>query len=65
MRFCLLANFVGAPSVAFPVGSVEGLPAAMMLTGRWWEEALLLRLANAGSVLRRPARFYDAAPGKA
>ena len=64
MRFNLLANFLGLPSTTFPVGAADGLPVAMMLTGRWWEEALLLRLANAGSVFTRPARFYDAAPGQ-
>ena len=56
LRFSLLGNMVGAPSIVFPVAQVApgspdaGLPIAMMLTGRWWEEHTLLRLAHAAEV---------------
>ena len=52
---------VGAPSIVFPVGQTSpggdggaagGLPIAMMLTGRWWTEHTLLRLAHAAETLR-------------
>jgi aspartyl-tRNA(Asn)/glutamyl-tRNA(Gln) amidotransferase subunit A len=41
-------NIAGLPSISVPCGfSSEGLPMGMMLTGRWWEEALVLRAAHA------------------
>ena len=63
LRFSLLGNFLGPPSIVFPVGQAApqggpggpeggGLPIAMMLTGRWWREHTLLRLAHAAETLR-------------
>jgi aspartyl-tRNA(Asn)/glutamyl-tRNA(Gln) amidotransferase subunit A len=41
-------NIAGLPSISVPCGlSAEGLPIGMMLTGRPWEEALVLRAAHA------------------
>jgi aspartyl-tRNA(Asn)/glutamyl-tRNA(Gln) amidotransferase subunit A len=41
-------NVAGTPSMSVPCGfSSEGLPIGLMLTGRWWEEALVLRAAHA------------------
>lgn len=67
MRFSGLANFVGTPSISFPIGQTsitsdsentrgvgEGLPIGMQLTGRWWEEHTLLRLAHASEHLTTP-----------
>jgi len=44
--FTPLANFTGRPSMSVPlVWSSDGLPIGSMFTGRYGEEALLLRLA--------------------
>jgi aspartyl-tRNA(Asn)/glutamyl-tRNA(Gln) amidotransferase subunit A len=41
-------NLAGLPSMSVPCGfSSEGLPIGLMLTGRPWEEALVLRAAHA------------------
>ena len=41
-------NISGMPSISVPCGfTFEGLPIGMMLTGRWWEEALVLQAAHA------------------
>ncbi len=37
----------GHPSLSVPCGSVDGLPVGLMLTGRHFEEASLLRAAHA------------------
>ena len=54
MCFSQHGNLCGTPSIVFPVGQTEdgGLPIAMMLTGRWWREHTLLRLAHAAETLR-------------
>lgn len=45
--FCQLANLTGQPSMSVPLGmSKTGLPIGTMFTGRYGEEALLLRLAG-------------------
>jgi Asp-tRNA(Asn)/Glu-tRNA(Gln) amidotransferase A subunit family amidase len=57
MRYVRPANFLGLPSISVPAGYDEkGLPIGFMLTGRAWEEALLLRIArNAESMIERRA----------
>lgn len=42
------ANLVGTPGISIPSGvSSEGLPVGLQLVGKFWSEAMLLRLANA------------------
>ncbi|QSQ24785.1 amidase [Pyxidicoccus parkwayensis] len=53
MRFVRLANLTGFPSLSLPAGfDREGLPVGVQLTGRPYEEHLLLRL---GRVVERAA----------
>ena len=45
--FCQLANQTGQPAMSLPLGtSRDGLPIGVMVTGRYGDEALLLRLAG-------------------
>jgi Asp-tRNA(Asn)/Glu-tRNA(Gln) amidotransferase A subunit family amidase len=47
-RYATLANITGLPALTFPGGlSDEGLPVGIQLIGRAFEEASLLRVANA------------------
>ena len=47
MRFCPLANLLGLPAISFPSGYTEdGLPTALQLIGRPWEEHRLLAAAH-------------------
>ena len=47
-RFTRLANLTGRPSVAIPCGfTAAGLPASLQITGRTWDEATVLRIAQA------------------
>jgi aspartyl-tRNA(Asn)/glutamyl-tRNA(Gln) amidotransferase subunit A len=49
-----LANLTGHPALSIPCGfTAAGLPVGLQLTGRWFDEATLLRLAQA----------YEAATG--
>jgi Asp-tRNA(Asn)/Glu-tRNA(Gln) amidotransferase A subunit family amidase len=49
MRFCPLANLLGLPAISFPSGYTEdGLPTALQLIGRPWEEHRLLAAAHIG-----------------
>lgn len=46
--FTLPANLAGVPGLAFPVGfDAKGLPTGMQLMGRYFDEALLFRMAHA------------------
>lgn len=48
IRFTNAFNFLGVPALSLPCGfSSEGLPIALQLVGRWWEEATVLRAAHA------------------
>ena len=48
MRYATPANLTGHPAISFPVGyDSAGLPIGLQAIGRYWEEHLLLRLANA------------------
>ena len=63
MRYAFTANLVGLPAISFPAGYDKlGLPIGMQAMGRWWDEALLLRIAfNAEKVVerRRPIKYFD------
>ena len=63
IRFVNPQNFTGHPAISIPVGyDSRGLPIGMQITGRAWQEDLLLRLAYAvgESVERRkPQVWYD------
>ena len=46
--FTVRANLAGLPGVSVPCGfSIEGLPIGFQLTGRMFDEATLLRVADA------------------
>jgi aspartyl-tRNA(Asn)/glutamyl-tRNA(Gln) amidotransferase subunit A len=66
--FTVSANLAGLPAVSVPCGfSPEGLPFGLQLTGRAFDEAMVLRVADAyerhgGGERRRPALGADAAP---
>lgn len=48
MRFAVPANMVGLPAISLPVGySRAGLPIAVQLMGRPWEEGVLFTVARA------------------
>ena len=63
MRYTFPANLTGHPAISFPVGYTQaGLPVGMQAIGGYWQEHLLLRLANAarqGTQLRSPAVHYQ------
>ena len=40
-------NLTGHPSISVPCQAVSGLPVGLMLTGRWMDDATVLRAANA------------------
>jgi Asp-tRNA(Asn)/Glu-tRNA(Gln) amidotransferase A subunit family amidase len=42
-----MTNLTGHPAVVLPAGFVEQLPVGLMLTGKLWDEATLLRAAAA------------------
>ena len=42
-----MTNLTGHPALVLPAAFVEGLPAALMLTGKQWDEATLLLAAAA------------------
>ncbi|CAG8518345.1 3874_t:CDS:10 [Ambispora leptoticha] len=47
IRFVQLANFTGIPGINVPAGYDEkGLPIGLQFMARWYNEALLLRVAN-------------------
>ncbi|MFN2599512.1 MAG: Asp-tRNA(Asn)/Glu-tRNA(Gln) amidotransferase subunit GatA [Pyrinomonadaceae bacterium] len=55
--YTVTANLAGIPGVSVPVGlSREGLPVGMQLLARHWDEATMLRLADA---YERAAPFTD------
>jgi aspartyl-tRNA(Asn)/glutamyl-tRNA(Gln) amidotransferase subunit A len=48
VRFTSLANITGGPSASVPCGfTPDGLPVGLQLTGRWGEDAKLLRVSAA------------------
>ncbi len=42
-----LTNLTGHPAAVVPAGFVDGLPIALMVTGRLWDEATVCRVAEA------------------
>ena len=42
-----LTNLTGHPAAVVPAGFVDGLPIALMVTGRLWDEATVCRVAQA------------------
>jgi aspartyl-tRNA(Asn)/glutamyl-tRNA(Gln) amidotransferase subunit A len=49
------ANLTGLPAISVPCGLSEGLPVGLQLTGRAWEESMLLRSAAAYERVRGKA----------
>ena len=59
-RFTRPVNYLGLPSLAIPSGFTRsGLPVAMQLIGRSFDEAMLLRI---GAAFQRVTDFHDRAP---
>jgi Asp-tRNA(Asn)/Glu-tRNA(Gln) amidotransferase A subunit family amidase len=42
-----ITNLTGHPAAVVPAGFVDGLPVALMVTGKLWDEAMVLRVAAA------------------
>jgi Asp-tRNA(Asn)/Glu-tRNA(Gln) amidotransferase A subunit family amidase len=42
-----MTNLTGHPAIVVPAGFVEQLPVGLMLTGKLWDEATVLRAAAA------------------
>jgi aspartyl-tRNA(Asn)/glutamyl-tRNA(Gln) amidotransferase subunit A len=62
-RFTRPINYLGLPSLAIPSGFTRaGLPVAMQLIGRSFDEAMLLRI---GAAFQRVTDFHDKAPNLA
>eukprot|EP01112_Ceratiomyxa_fruticulosa_P008221 TRINITY_DN2123_c0_g1_i2.p1 TRINITY_DN2123_c0_g1~~TRINITY_DN2123_c0_g1_i2.p1 ORF type:complete len:613 (-),score=116.61 TRINITY_DN2123_c0_g1_i2:155-1993(-) len=64
MRYAFLANLTGIPGITFPVGysNESGLPIGFQLMAKWWNEALLLNVANicekSLNIRKLPHRFH-------
>ena len=62
-RFTRPINYLGLPSLALPTGFTRGgLPVAMQLIGRSFDEAMLLRV---GAAFQRATDFHDRVPKSA
>jgi aspartyl-tRNA(Asn)/glutamyl-tRNA(Gln) amidotransferase subunit A len=62
-RFTRPINYLGLPSLAIPAGFTKnGLPVAMQLIGRSFDEAILLRI---GAAFQRATDFHDRVPASA
>lgn len=60
MEFTTLANFSGIPAVSIPSGFHNGKPLGIQLMAKWYNEALLCRMAKVcestpGIERKRPA----------
>ncbi len=58
--FTVSANLTGLPAISVPCGFAERLPIGVQLTGRMFDEATLLRAADA---YQRDTVFHAEAPG--
>ncbi|KAI9480532.1 MAG: amidase signature domain-containing protein [Benjaminiella poitrasii] len=47
MIFCMLGNLTGIPALNVPAGFHEGMPIGLQFMTKWWNEALLCRIAKA------------------
>ncbi|KAI8908450.1 Asp-tRNAAsn/Glu-tRNAGln amidotransferase A subunit and related amidase [Gorgonomyces haynaldii] len=57
MQYITLANFTGIPAVTCPVGlDDKGLPVGVQFQAKWWNEALLLRMAHTVEHLHKETR---------
>ena len=46
-RFVSIGNLTGIPCLVLPVGyDKKGLPVALQIMGRWWEDHVILRVGN-------------------
>jgi aspartyl-tRNA(Asn)/glutamyl-tRNA(Gln) amidotransferase subunit A len=62
-RFTRPINYLGLPSLAVPAGfTAKGLPVAMQLVGRSFDEATLLKI---GAAFQRATDFHDKVPNAA
>jgi len=62
-RFTRPINYLGVPSLAVPAGfTAKGLPVAMQLIGRSFDEATLLQI---GAAFQRATDFHDKIPNPA
>jgi aspartyl-tRNA(Asn)/glutamyl-tRNA(Gln) amidotransferase subunit A len=62
-RFTRPINYLGLPSLAVPSGfAAKGLPVAMQLIGRSFDEATLLKI---GAAFQRATDFHDKVPNAA
>ena len=62
-RYVFLGNYLGLPGVSVPVGfdrHNNGMPVGLMLSGLYWSEDRLLKLASYFSPL--PAPKFGAGP---
>ena len=65
--FSFLGNLAGVPAVVIPVGYLpNGLPIGLQVMGRWWEEHVILRVAQVAEQLverkggkKRPEVYHD------
>ncbi|KAK2544470.1 fatty acid amide hydrolase [Columba livia] len=63
-RFMQLGNFTGIPGLVVPIGySAAGLPISFQVMGKWWDEAVLLRIGLKLEEFRcqtkKPSIYYD------
>jgi len=63
IKYSFLSNLTGIPSISFPAGySNDGLPIGIQAMGKWWNENLLLRIAQAAEPLidrKKPVLHYS------
>lgn len=64
IRFCVLGNLAGHPSISVPVGysENENLPIGLLIQTAWWKEDMMFRIAHATEgfcPLRKPQVYYD------
>ena len=65
MRYAFIANLVGIPGVAVPVGTTpEGLPISLQVLAPWYGDGLLLKVGHALEMstqgcMPRPKVYYN------